>query len=60
MARHPTDHRAPSQGARLRHFLRLAREGSLVWQTLWRRPVPVPVTNRRAVEFLRIEKGREV
>lgn len=60
MARHPTDHRTPPQGGRMRHFLRLARQGADVWQTLWRRPVPVPATNRRVVEFVRIGKGREV
>jgi hypothetical protein len=60
MARHPTDHRTPPQGGRIRHFLRLARDGGAAWQALWRRPVPVPATNRRTVEFLRIDRGREV
>lgn len=60
MARHLTDHRALPQGGRIRHFLRLARQGAGFWPTLWRRPVPVPATNRRMVEFVRIGKGREV
>lgn len=60
MARHPTDHRALPKGGRLAHFMRLSREGGGIWTTLWRRPAPVPVTNRRAVEFIRIARGREV
>lgn len=60
MSRHPTDHRALPQGGRVKHFMRLAREGLSFWPTIWRRPVPVPLTNRRVVEFVRIGKGREV
>lgn len=60
MGRHLADHRTPSHGGRLKHFLRIARDGGAAWQALWRKPVPAPVTNRRTVEFLRIEKGREV
>lgn len=60
MARHLADHRAAPAGGRLKHFTRLARQGSAIWQTLWRRPVAVPETNRRVVEFVRIARGREV
>lgn len=59
MGRHPTDHRAPPQGGRLRHFLRIAQDSAAFWQSLRRRPVAVPATNRRTVEFIRIAKGRE-
>lgn len=60
MGRHLADHRTPSQGGRMKHFLRIAREGTAFWHALWRTPAPVPVTNRRTVEFVRIAKGREV
>ncbi len=56
MARHPADHRAAPQGARLRHFLRLARQGDGAWQALARRPAPQGT--RRLAEFLRIARGR--
>ncbi|QLQ20494.1 MAG: hypothetical protein HZT43_20835 [Exiguobacterium profundum] len=59
MTRHIADHRTPSKGARTRQFLRIEREDlGRIWQGLFRRPVPVPVTNRRAAEFCRIERGR--
>lgn len=60
MTRHLADKRKSSTGARLREFLRLARPDGQVWQQLWRQPVPVPVSNRRTVEFLRIARGRQV
>lgn len=60
MTKHLADQRKPSTGARLREFLRLARPQGQIWQQLWRQPVPVPVRNRRAVEFARIERGRQV
>lgn len=60
MTRHLADKRKPSTGARLRAFLRLARPEGQIWQTVWRQPVPVPASNRRTVEFLRIARGRQV
>lgn len=60
MSRHLADKRTASTGARLREFLRIARGQGQVWQSLWRQPVPVPVSNRRAVEFARIARGRQV
>lgn len=60
MTRHLADQRKPSTGTRLREFLRLARPSGQVWQSLWRQPVPVPASNRRTVEFLRIARGRQV
>lgn len=61
MTRHVADRRTPSMGARTREFLRIEREElGRMWQSLFRRPVPVPVTNRRAAEFCRIERGRSV
>lgn len=60
MSKHLADHRKPSTGARLRAFLHIARQQGQGLQTLWRQPVPVPATNRRAVEFARIARGRQV
>lgn len=60
MTRHLADKRKPSDGGRLRQFLRLARDGSRMWQGLWRQPVAVPAGNRRVVEYLRIDRGRQV
>lgn len=53
MTRHLADHRSPSQGGRLRHFLRIAREG----RGPWHRP-ETPASNRRVIEFCRIARGR--
>jgi hypothetical protein len=53
MPRHLIDRRKPSQGARLRNFMRLARQE----RALWHRS-EAPVSNRRLVEFLRIDRGR--
>lgn len=55
MAKHPVDHRKPSQGARVAAFLRIAKSG----RTLWHRSESLPKGNRRLVEFMRIERGRE-
>ena len=60
MSRHLADKRTASTGARLREFLRIGRAQGQVWQSLWRQPVPVPASNRRAVEFARIARGRQV
>ena len=60
MTRHLADKRNPSDGGRLRQFLRLARDGNRMWQDLWRKPAPVPASNRRVVEYLRIGRGRQV
>lgn len=60
MARHPVDRRSPSEGGRLKHFLRIAREGSeSLWRGLRRRPEDKAGPNRRAVEYARIERGRQ-
>ncbi|MFD1809872.1 hypothetical protein ACFSHQ_22945 [Gemmobacter lanyuensis] len=45
----------------MKQFLRIAHDGgSSIWMKLLRQPVRVPASNRRAVEFLRIERGRQV
>lgn len=58
MSRHLADKRAPSQGGRLKNFLRIAREGGEVWHRLWRRLPAMPAEGRRVVEYARIERGR--
>ncbi len=59
MTRHLADKRAPSDGGRVKEFLRIARaEGDRFWQALWRKPRPVVVESRRTAEFLRIDRGR--
>jgi hypothetical protein len=54
MGRHLADHRSPSKGARLRHFLRIARAD----RAGWHRAETLAATNRRLVEFMRIARGR--
>jgi hypothetical protein len=55
MARHVIDKRALPQGGRLRNFLRLARQERAFWHRS-----EACGTNRRVVEFLRIDRGRTV
>ncbi len=60
MTRHLTDHRAPSEGSRVKHFLRIARtEASVLWMHLARRPRLMGTGNRRLVEYARIARGRQ-
>jgi hypothetical protein len=61
MTRHLADKRAPGGTGRLRHFLRIAREGGEgLWRGLWKAPRTAPATGRRVAEFARIERGRSV
>jgi hypothetical protein len=53
MSRHLADHRSRSTGARVKHFLRLARTPRETWQ----RPRGKSGAGR-LIQFLRIEKGR--
>lgn len=56
-----TDHRESSKGARLVHFLRLARDRSeSAWTRVWKHPRGPAPSDRRVAEYLRIERGREV
>lgn len=60
MTKHLADHRATSTGARVKHFLRLARNRSeAAWARVWQRPFERATENRRLVEYVRIERGRE-
>jgi hypothetical protein len=59
MTRHLADHRTPSEGGRLTHFLRIARaEASMLWMRLAKRPRLTGTGNRRLVEYARIARGR--
>ncbi len=60
MTRHLADHRKPSEGGRVRHFLRIARaETSNLWMLLARRPRLTGTGNRRLVEYARIARQRD-
>ncbi len=60
MTRHLADHRKPSQGGRVKHFLRIARaEASDLWQRMAQRPRGPVEGNRRLVEYVRIARGRQ-
>lgn len=55
MSRHLADHRSQTTGARLKHFLRLARKP----RETWARPRG-KAGSSRLIQFLRIERGRTV
>ncbi len=62
MSRHILDKHAPSEGGRVRHFTNVERrsgeEGSHpATAAVHRRPTDPPQDNRRAAEFVRIERG---
>lgn len=61
MTKHLADHRTPSQGGRLQHFLRIARDRSEdVWRAAWQRTRETDGGHRRVVEYVRIARGRQV
>ncbi len=61
MSKHLADNRTPSTGGRVQAFLRIARDRSqTAWQGLWQRPILRAEDNQRLVQYIRIEKGREV
>ncbi len=53
MTRHISDRSCPSDGGRVRHFLRIARAHRMVWHRH-----ESQAGNRRLVEFCRIARGR--
>lgn len=60
MSKHLADHREASNGGRMKHFLRLARDRSeAAWERVWQRPLERANDNRRLVEYVRIERGQE-
>lgn len=60
MTKHLADHRKASQGGRVKHFLRIAQDGSgSVWRKLFQQPRARGDSNRRALEFIRIDHGRD-
>ncbi|MGB8813025.1 MAG: hypothetical protein WCC57_07550 [Paracoccaceae bacterium] len=62
MSKHLADHREPSQGGRVKHFVAIARgaASNAMWRGLWQRPVMRGDGNRRLVEYVRIARGRQV
>ena len=61
MTKHLADHRTPPSGGRVKAFVSIARDRSeSFWRGLWQRPLSRSEGNRRVVEYVRIEKGREV
>jgi len=56
MSRHVADKRRPSNGGRVKHFLRIERGHT----EQWHRSEAKPVGARRLVEFVRIARGRAV
>lgn len=64
MTKHVADHRAPSSGGRTKAFAEVERQNgpegsSAAVQELMRRPHERGAENRRAQEFVRIDKGEE-
>jgi hypothetical protein len=63
MTRHLADHQRNGDGGRVKHFLRLSRDGGeRLWDAAYRRPKDRAKDSqnkdRRMVEFLRIDRGR--
>ena len=59
--KHLADHDHERSAARMKNYLRIARDRSeSLWRGLWQRPFTRSEGNRRVVEYVRIEKGREV
>ncbi len=60
MSKHIADHRKASDGGRMAHFLRIARQSSEeFWRGLQKRPMAETAGNRRVVEYVRIARGRQ-
>lgn len=60
MSKHLVDQRKPSNGGRLKHFLRIARsQTDAFWRGVWQRPVERADGNRRLMEYMRIARGRD-
>ena len=60
MSRHLADHRSPSDGSRMRNFMRLARDRSeRMWEEVRRKSPSEAEPGRRTAEFARIERGHE-
>ena len=61
MTKHLADHQRASDGGRLQHFLRIARDRTeVVWAKARQRPALRDDENRRVVEYVRIARGRDV
>lgn len=63
MTRHLADRQRSDDGGRVKHFLRLSRDGGeSLWDAAYRQPKDRAKDSqnkdRRMVEFLRIDRGR--
>ncbi|MFN3824990.1 MAG: hypothetical protein ACK4RN_13500 [Pseudorhodobacter sp.] len=64
MTRHLADRQRSGDGGRVKHFLRLSRDGSeSLWAEAYRKPKNDAASDgeqkdRRVAEFLRIDRGR--
>ena len=61
MTKHLADHQTPPNADHLHHFMRIARDQSeRAWHAVWQRQIPVANEGRLVVEYVRIERGRQV
>lgn len=58
MTKHLADHRTASEGGRMKHFLRIARDRSeTLWRGVFRRTTLSGTDGRRVLEYVRIERN---
>lgn len=61
MTKHLADHPRESNGGRMQHFLRIARDRTeAAWAKARQRPESPDDDNRRVLEYVRIARGRQV
>lgn len=61
MTKHLVDHEKPVQEASVTHILRIDRANpDSFWKVLWKRASSNGSSNRGVMEYVRIERGREV
>ena len=59
--RHLADHDRSPSGARMKNFVQIARDRSeSLWRVLWQKPSALGASNRRVLEYVRIDRGRRV
>jgi hypothetical protein len=59
MTKHLADHREPSPGGRLQHFLRIARDRSeTAWHQVWKRPQSRDNNGQRVLAYVRIDREK--
>lgn len=59
--KHLADHDRSPSGARMKNFVQIARDRSeSLWRAVWQKPRAEADSNRRVLEYARIERGRRV